>query len=394
VLPAKSGFDLLVAAAAIIAWMFGAWIAIKPWLEEFQAQNKHLENETLASALEQIQRVEEVASRIQSATGAWQSAQESATRTAAAAREIEEKIRATTKDFIDFQERVNSDEKRHMTLEIEKLRRVEADWLQAAARMLDHTYMLHQAAQRSGQQNLINQLGSFQTAVRDAARRMGLVAFTPVIGERFDNRGHQTETPDTEPPAESVITEVLATGLTFQGQLLRRALVRVGNAGTDDLRESSPPESSDPALPTEPPTHEEESAARTKQETEESIAADESTTDHALQAASTSENFNAPESQSADPENSRNRRQEIQTSPSPEASNWNDELRESSPPSESLPESPEPPHPTEAPTHQEEPAARTKQETEESIAADESTTEPDRPRRRQRKPDPQTSLPF
>jgi molecular chaperone GrpE (heat shock protein) len=207
--------------------MIGAWICIRPWMEEFRARTKHLENETLASAVEQIQRLEEVASRIQTATSAWQSAQDSATRTATAAREIEEKIKANMKDFMDFTDRVNSEEKKHMGLEIEKLRRSEGEWLQAAARMLDHTYLLNQAGQRSGQSNLISQLNNFQNAMRESVRRMGLIPFVPTPGEEFNSRMHQTETPDTEPPAGSVVSDVLATGFTFQGQLLRRSLVRV-----------------------------------------------------------------------------------------------------------------------------------------------------------------------
>ncbi len=246
VLPAKSLGDSLVMIVAISGWIFGAWICIKPWLEEFKAQNKHLENETLASAVEQIQRLEEVAGRIQSATSSWQTANDAATRSATAAREIEEKIKTHMKDFMEFNERVNSDEKRHMSLEVEKLRRVEADWLQVSARMLDHTFLLNLAGQRSGQENLITQLNTFQNALRDTARRMGLVPFLPVAGERFDTRAHQTETPEVEPAEGSIISEILATGFTFQGQLLRRALVRVAAAGGGPAVES-PSVTSEPA---------------------------------------------------------------------------------------------------------------------------------------------------
>jgi molecular chaperone GrpE (heat shock protein) len=240
VLPPKSTWDYAVILTVAALWMVGAWICVKPWLEEFRARNQHLENETLASAVEQIQRLEEVASRIQTATSAWQSAQDSATRTATAAREIEEKIKANMKDFMEFTERVNNEEKKHMNLEIEKLRRSEADWLQVTARMLDHTFMLNQAALRSGQAGLINQLNNFQTALRETARRMGLVPFVPAVGEEFNSRAHQTETPDTEPPAGSTLVEILATGFTFQGQLLRRALVRVGGPQQEATNESQP----------------------------------------------------------------------------------------------------------------------------------------------------------
>lgn len=280
VLPPKETKDYAVILTVAPLWMIGAWICIKPWLEEFRAQNKHLENETLASAVEQIQKLEEVASRIQTATASWQSAQEAATRTATAAREIEEKIKGNMKEFMEFNERVNSEEKKHMNLELEKLRRTEADWLQITARMLDHTYMLNQAGQRSGQANLINQLNNFQNAQRDTVRRMGLVAFVPALGEEFNSRSHQTETPDTEPPAGSVISEILATGFTFQGQLLRRALVRVIAPQSETPTESNPveqePTPETAGTPAEPETSESSSAPEPVPSQDENPVAEES----------------------------------------------------------------------------------------------------------------------
>jgi molecular chaperone GrpE (heat shock protein) len=271
-MPAKDTFDRVVVISCIVAWMFGTWICVKPWLEEFKAQNKHLENETLASAVEQIQRVEEVAARIQAATGSWQSAQEAAKSTATVAGEIEEKIRANMKDFMDFNERINSEEKKHMGLEIEKLRRAESEWLQVAARMLDHTFLLNQAAARSGQENLIAQLGTFQNALRDVARRMGLVPILPTVGQEFDGRAHQTETPEVEPAARSTINEVLATGFTFQGQLLRRALVRVASTGSEvspaeppaEQAEAMPEGTETPVVESEPPVEQEVPSQQTE----------------------------------------------------------------------------------------------------------------------------------
>src|SRR5678816_1467372 len=103
-LPAKAYF---VVAFAIVAWIAGAWICILPWLQEFQAQGKQNENEDLASALEQIHKLEEIGSRVQAATGTWQSAQDAAMRVTASAKEIEEKIRVDAKEFMEFAERIN-----------------------------------------------------------------------------------------------------------------------------------------------------------------------------------------------------------------------------------------------------------------------------------------------
>src|SRR5205085_3314036 len=92
VLPSRTTGAYVVLALAIIVWMVGAFICVWPWVLEFKAQTQHLENETLASALQQIQRLEEIGARVQSATGSWQSAQDAAMRVTTTAREVEEKV--------------------------------------------------------------------------------------------------------------------------------------------------------------------------------------------------------------------------------------------------------------------------------------------------------------
>jgi len=232
-LNAKSPYAGLVAIVAILGWAYGAWICIMPWLQEYRAETKHLENETLNDAISQIQRLEEISSRVQTATGSWQSAQDAANRTVLAAREVEEKIRSNTKEFIDFSERVTADERNHLRLEVEKLRRAEGEWLHSVARLLDHAFALVQAAHRSGKPQLITQMINFQNACRESVRRVGLAAFEPLPGEPFDERGHQLEDANSVPSPGATINEVLATGFTYQGQLLRRALVRVATAQPD-----------------------------------------------------------------------------------------------------------------------------------------------------------------
>ncbi len=256
-LPPKTTGDYVVICTVIGLWAWAAYICISPWLVEFKAQTRHLENETLGDAMQQIQQLQDIGAKVQTATSSWQSAHDTAARTVASARDIEEKIKADMKDFTEFAERVNNEEKNHLRLEVEKLRRTEGEWLQVTARMLDHTWALTVAAQRTGQANLVAQMNNFQAACRDAARRMGLIPFQPAIGELFDVRGHQTESSAGEVPAGSVVSEVLATGYTFQGQLLRRALVRVSASGTDPA-ETAPavaeasPESVEEVIETEP----------------------------------------------------------------------------------------------------------------------------------------------
>src|SRR5213596_1376653 len=93
-LPPTSTMGYVTIIFVVIAWMGGAYVCIWPWLEEFKAQTRQLENETLASAMEQLQRLEEVGARVQTASASWQSVQDASNRVVMSAREIEEKIKA------------------------------------------------------------------------------------------------------------------------------------------------------------------------------------------------------------------------------------------------------------------------------------------------------------
>ena len=123
--------------------------------------------------------------------------------------------------------RANDSERANLRLEVEKLRRGESEWLQVTVRMLDHVYALHQGACRSGQPRLIEQVGQFQNACRDAARRVGLTPFAANEAEPFDAQRHQLLEEGAKAPADAVVGETVATGYTFQGQLIRLALVRL-----------------------------------------------------------------------------------------------------------------------------------------------------------------------
>jgi len=126
----------------------------------------------------------------------------------------------------EFLQKMNDGEKAHLRLETEKLRRAEQEWLQVLVYLLDHVFALFQAARRSGQPALLEQISLFQNSCRDAARRVGLVPTLAPAGEPFDPKAHQLKD-DVVPAANAVIAETLATGYTFQGQPLRRALVAV-----------------------------------------------------------------------------------------------------------------------------------------------------------------------
>jgi molecular chaperone GrpE (heat shock protein) len=143
-------------------------------------------------------------------------------------------------------QKANDGEKATLRLESEKMHRAEREWIQVLMRMLDHTYALHQGALRSGREDLIAQMDSFQAACRDAARRVGLSPFTAQESEPFNPERHQLMETDNKPAADAVVADTLATGYTFQGKLLRPALVRLQSEPEAEI-ESVEPAKTDPA---------------------------------------------------------------------------------------------------------------------------------------------------
>ena len=246
---------ILLAAAWFIAWqgtlplgrweilgsvvcaLLGACVAVLPFVLEYMAIARLTEAATLGHAVEQMKNAEVIATRIREATDNWQAIQEQAGKTTALARGIAEQMAAEVKDFTEFLKKANDSEKATLRLEVEKLRRAEAEWLQVLVRVLDHVYALHTAGARSGQARLAEQLTQFQNACRDAARRVGLVPFLAPDGQAFDPQRHQT--PENKPPPpEARVQETLAAGYTFQGKVLRPALVSVQPSTNSAPRES------------------------------------------------------------------------------------------------------------------------------------------------------------
>jgi molecular chaperone GrpE (heat shock protein) len=208
----------------------GAFLGVAPFLLEYRAAMKLSATHTLAATIAQIQNIEQAACQIGAATAQWQIVQQQSAKTVGTAKEVAERMGAEAAAFTEFLRKANDSEKATLRLEVEKLRRAEGDWLQIIVRLLDHTYALHQAAVRSGQAGVIEQLTNFQNACRDVARRVGLVAFAPAPNDAFDAQWHQLADPQVAPPADAQVGETIATGYTFQGQLLRPALVALQSA--------------------------------------------------------------------------------------------------------------------------------------------------------------------
>jgi molecular chaperone GrpE (heat shock protein) len=223
----RAGAGVWQTALAVLCLIVGAVLAIAPYLLEYKASIKLTESKGLSTAISTVQNLETVATQISSATGHWQEAQQNAEKTTALAKQLTERMTAEVKGFAEFMERVNDREKATLRIEIEKLRKAETEWLQVLIRMLDHVYALHVGAVRSSQPMLIDQVGNFQNACRDAARRVGLTPFVAGVDEVFDRQRHQTV--EGQPDDGATVAETIAAGYTFQGKLVRPALVRLRN---------------------------------------------------------------------------------------------------------------------------------------------------------------------
>jgi molecular chaperone GrpE (heat shock protein) len=219
----------------------GAVAAILPFLLEYRLALKLIELKTLTDALGQIRNVEKFSEQVAGATGRWEEIQQQAERTSKLAGDIAEKMGAEVKAFTEFMQQMNNSEKATLRLEVEKLRRAEGDWVQVLVRMLDHTYALHQGALRSGQPNVIRQITSFQNACRDVARRVGVTPFVPAGAEPFDPKRHQLLDAQARPEEGATVAETIATGYTFQGKLLRPALVRLRSNGAPEPASGTTP---------------------------------------------------------------------------------------------------------------------------------------------------------
>jgi molecular chaperone GrpE (heat shock protein) len=219
-----------VIACAVCVFL-AALLGIMPYLLEYRAVLKYgalmklIETSSLTAATEKIQNLESCVAQIGAATDHLQTAQAQADKTANLANQITERMAQEVKEFSEFMAKANDGEKATLRLEVEKLRRGEAEWLNVLVFILDHVFALNRAAERSGQENLIKQLGHFQNTCRDAARRVGLVPVSAAVGEAFDAEKHQLA--EGEAGAGAVVGEVIATGYSYQGKLIRPVVVKL-----------------------------------------------------------------------------------------------------------------------------------------------------------------------
>jgi len=210
----------------------GAILGVIPFILDYRAMGKALEVNALGAVAEKIQNLEKLAAQISSATKEWTNAQVQAEKTSTVAKEIADRMAEEIQQFSEFMKKMNDSEKATLRLEVEKLRRGELEWLQVLVHILDHVFALHTAAMHSGDVKFAAPITTFQNACRDTARRLGLTPFAAEPNEPFDAERHQVAGSKETPPAGAVVAETIGSGYTFQGRLLRPALVRLrdGNA--------------------------------------------------------------------------------------------------------------------------------------------------------------------
>ena len=215
----------IVTAAACVA--LGAVLGALPFVLDYRAIVRVIDAGALGAISEKIQNLEKLAAQISAATSEWLNVQTQAEKISNGANEIAVKMSEEVKQFTEFMQKMNDSEKAALRLEVEKLHRGEAEWLQTLVRVLDNIFALHTAAARSGQPKLAEQIAQFQNACRDAARRIGLAAFAPAPGEPFDAARQQVMDGEVKPSADAVVADTAMPGFTFQGRLLRPAFVRL-----------------------------------------------------------------------------------------------------------------------------------------------------------------------
>jgi molecular chaperone GrpE (heat shock protein) len=239
--------------------VIGAILGVMPFILDYRAMGKALEVNALGAVAEKIENLEKLAGQISAATNQWSAVQESvqgnADKTVVAAKAIADRMAEEIRQFSEFLKKANDSEKAALRLEVEKSRRGEQEWLQVLVNILDHTYALHAAAMRSGEVKFAAPITTFQNTCRDTARRLGLASFAAEPNEPFNAERHQAAGSKEPPPAGATVAETINPGYTFQGRLLRPALVRLQTGNAPAEKTPGKPAAAPPRPPENPGDH-------------------------------------------------------------------------------------------------------------------------------------------
>lgn len=239
--------------AVVVCVAVGAWLAVLPFLKEYEAAVKESETEGLAQTMEKLSQLDLVADRIAGATSQWQGVQDRAAQTAEMAKGVVERLAREAESFAVAVSRTSDSERQKLKLEVDKLRRAEGEWLQAVGRIMDHVFALHVAAVRSGQPALAEQIDRFHGACREALRKVGFVPVVAAPDEAFDPRRHQVA--DGSRPGEGMrVDETVAPGFVYQGQMIRPIIVKVMASGESSGTDPAAASTTEPASESGPPS--------------------------------------------------------------------------------------------------------------------------------------------
>ncbi len=242
----------LVGIAFCVA--LGAWLGVWPFVLRHRAEMRRLATTELTDAVTKIQQLEEVARQVSGATGRWQTVHAAAEKIASTAESLTDRMVSEQADFRAFLEKAHDAERGHLRLEVEKLRREEGLWVQVLVFLLDHTHALFNAASRSGQQNVINQIGRFRDSCLDATKRVGLAVVMVEPGSAFDPEAHVIQDETMTPNPESTVTGTLAPGYNFRGKILRKPMVALEASGSGSAPKTPPAQTTGTASRIEPTT--------------------------------------------------------------------------------------------------------------------------------------------
>lgn len=210
----------------LVCAVLGAGFAVAPFYFEYRAEAKAVEIAQLTTVAKEIGKMEAVAQQIADASESWASVQSTSEQTAKLAEEIASGMAATVKDHDEFMANANTEELNTLKLEVNKLRRVEADWANTLVGVLDLVYRLEQSAHASGKEQFIQTMTQFQGQCREVARRVGLVAFEAEKGAAFNPDEHAL--PEGEQAGDNAsVTQTRLPGFRLQGKLVRKPLVAV-----------------------------------------------------------------------------------------------------------------------------------------------------------------------
>lgn len=208
----------------VLCGILGAASLLTPILRRTSDEKVSSQTELLAEVAGQLQKLEHLAAHISGATNQWLELQTHTAQAAESAKQVVTRMEVEAKAFKEFMERAHDAERTQLRVEVEKLRRAEGDRLQVVVHVLDHVFALFQAARHSGKPGLVEQIGQFQKACHDAARRIGLVQTMAKEEDVFNAALHQVQANITPTP-DALVADTLVAGYTYQGQLLRRPVV-------------------------------------------------------------------------------------------------------------------------------------------------------------------------